>query len=354
MKPLKTENFQKFSIIIIGAGSIVNHAHLPAYRLAGFPVAGMYDVDFEKAKETADRFGISKVFGSFVELLNAISTETILDIAVPGDSIIEILNQLPDGATVLLQKPMGNNWAQAKEIARIVQQKNLLAGVNLQLRYAPFISKTRQLIEEGRIGQLCDIDIYINVFTPWHLWPFLRQVPFMELYYHSIHYIDLVRSFLGNPAGIWAQSLKHPAMEGPAQVRSNILMHYGDNIRVSIHTNHHHHFSPKFQEARIKLEGTQGAICITPGVLINYPAGIPDTFSYINMLDENPEWQTIPIEGSWFPHAFAGSMGQMILAKAGLIPAPDNSVADVLCTMACLEAATISSGTGMVNLPSVE
>jgi predicted dehydrogenase len=354
MKPLGTENRQEFSIIIIGAGGIVNHAHLPAYKVAGYLVGGIYDIDVAKAKETANRFGISKVFSSFVELLNAISTETILDIAVPGDSIIEILNQLPDGAAVLLQKPMGNNWAQAKEIARIVQQRNLLAGVNLQLRYAPFISKARQLIEEGRIGQLCDIDISINVFTPWHLWPFLGQVPFMELYYHSIHYIDLVRSFLGNPAGIWAQSLKHPAMDGQAQVRSNILMHYGENSRVSIHTNHNHHFSPKFQEARIKLEGTKGAICITPGVLINYPAGIPDAFSYISMLDENPEWQTIPIEGSWFPHAFAGSMGQIILAKAGQIPAPDNSVADALYTMACVEAASVSAETGFINLPPLE
>ncbi len=354
MKPEDNESLLDFSIIIIGAGGIVNHAHLPAYKLAGYPVAGIYDVEYNKAKETADRFGIPKVYESIAELLNDIGPGTIIDVAVPGDSIPGILNVLPVGSTVLLQKPMGNNWAQANEIARLVKQKEMLAGVNLQLRYAPYITKARQLINEGRIGELCDIDIYINVFTPWHLWPFLGKVPFMELYYHSIHYIDLVRSFLGNPTGIWAQSLKHPAMDSDAQVRSNILMHYGDKVRVSIHTNHHHYFSAKLQEARIKFEGTKGAICITPGLLINYPEGIADKFSYISMLDENPDWQTPDIEGSWFPHAFAGAMEQMILAKKGIISAPDNSVADVLYTMACVEAASQSAETGSVNLPPVE
>lgn len=352
MKQQEKDCPEDFSIIIIGAGGIVNHAHLPAYKHAGYPVAGIYDVDLARANETSERFGIPKVYRNFEELLKDIGPQTILDMAVPGDSIIGILDKLPHGATVLLQKPMGNNWQQANEIARIIRRKNMLAGVNFQLRYAPFITKARQLIAEGRIGSLCDIDIYINVFTPWHLWPFLGKIPFMELYYHSIHYIDLVRSFLGNPAGIWAQSLRHPAMDSSAHVRSNILMQYGDNCRVSIHTNHHHYFSPKLQDARIKLEGTKGAICITPGVLINYPEGIPDKFSSISMLDENPEWQSTPIEGSWFPHAFAGSMEQMILAKRGIIKTPDNNITDALLTMACVEAASRSAETGLTFLPS--
>ncbi len=32
-------------IFIIGAGGIVNDAHLPAYRIAGFEVAGIYDIN---------------------------------------------------------------------------------------------------------------------------------------------------------------------------------------------------------------------------------------------------------------------------------------------------------------------
>jgi len=49
------------SIYIIGAGGIVNDAHLPAYRLANFPVAGIFDIENNKAAQTADRFKVQKV-----------------------------------------------------------------------------------------------------------------------------------------------------------------------------------------------------------------------------------------------------------------------------------------------------
>ena len=45
-------------IVIFGAGSSVSDAHLPAYRKAGFPVAGLYDPDQDKAKRLAGEWGI--------------------------------------------------------------------------------------------------------------------------------------------------------------------------------------------------------------------------------------------------------------------------------------------------------
>ena len=46
---------EKKSIVIIGAGSIVNDAHLPAYKLAGFEVAGIFDLDQAKPRPKALR-----------------------------------------------------------------------------------------------------------------------------------------------------------------------------------------------------------------------------------------------------------------------------------------------------------
>jgi hypothetical protein len=59
------------------------------------------------------------------------------------------------------------------------------------------------------------------------------------------------------------------------------------------------------------------------------------------------------IDGGWFPHAFIGSMQQVLDAKAGIISQPDNSVTDCIHTMACVEAAYISSNSGGVALTQV-
>ena len=44
------------NIVIIGAGGIVSGSHLPAYKLASYPVVGIYDLNEERAKEVAKQF----------------------------------------------------------------------------------------------------------------------------------------------------------------------------------------------------------------------------------------------------------------------------------------------------------
>jgi hypothetical protein len=56
------------------------------------------------------------------------------------------------------------------------------------------------------------------------------------------------------------------------------------------------------------------------------------------------------IEGSWFPHGFIGSMAQLMLAAEGSIAKPDNSAEYCIYTMACVEAAYLSSEKGGVEL----
>jgi predicted dehydrogenase len=194
---------------------------------------------------------------------------------------------------------------------------------------------------------VCDVECNINVYTPWHLWDFLYALPRVEILYHSIHYIDLVRSFLGNPNSVYAKTTKHPRMKELASVRSNIIMDYGDMIRSNILVNHCHNFGPKHQYSNFKIEGTSGAINIRMGLNMNYPEGLPDIFEYV-VVEEGkaPEWKTLPVNGTWFPHAFIYSMEQVLLAADGKIPAPDNSVDDCIYTMACVEAAYVSSAKG--------
>jgi predicted dehydrogenase len=328
------------SIIIIGAGGIVQDAHLPAYKKAGYTVAGIYDKDIEKAKKVAADFGIPAVYPDLKQAVAAAGPATIFDIAVPASAIIPVLKKIPAGSAVLLQKPMGETLEQAKAILAICKEKKLPGGINFQLRYAPFILKARELINSGQIGTLCDIEININVLTPWQLWDFLFTLPRMEILYHSIHYLDLVRQLAGEPSSIFARTIKHPDMPQLASVKSMLYMDYGENMRASILTNHCHKFGPKHQHSYIRIEGTRGAIYIRLGLLMDYPKGVPDQFEYISLNDKGEgQWKSVTIIGSWFPDAFAGSMGEMMKALTDKKYKPDNNLADGLKTMQWVEKA---------------
>ena len=94
-------------IVIIGAGGIVEEAHLPAYQKAGWPIHGIHDVQREKAARVAAAFDITNVYASMGELIDRVPPDVVFDIAVPASKLAGILNQLPNGANVMMQKPMG-------------------------------------------------------------------------------------------------------------------------------------------------------------------------------------------------------------------------------------------------------
>jgi predicted dehydrogenase len=338
-------------VYIIGAGGIVKDAHLPAYQIAGFPVEGIFDIEYDKAASLALKYKIPMVFKSIGEMVANAKEGLIFDVAVPGNAIEGILMQLPERSAVMMQKPMGNDLEEAKKILQLTKDRKLLAGVNFQLRFAPFINTARRMIEQGQLGELCGIEVNINVYTPWHLWHFLYDLPRVEILYHSIHYIDLIRSFLGNPYSVYAKTVKHPLMGELASVKSNIIMDYGNLISANILTNHCHIYGSQHQHSFIKFEGTKGAIKIKLGLLMDYPTGVPDEFEYVILeRGKEPEWKKIAIAGGWFPHAFIGSMSQMMMAMEGTILHPANSVEDAIHTMACVEAAYRSDAEGGIKL----
>ena len=331
-------------IAIIGAGGIVRDAHLPAYRKAGFDVVGIYDLNEDSARLLAQEFEIPEVCCTIEELIGVgVESSAVFDLAVPASQIMPILPHLPDGSAVLIQKPMGENIEEAKEILSLCRQKKLIGAVNFQLRYAPFVNAARSIIDAGAIGEIYDIEVKLCSFTPWHMWDFLANIPRVEILYHSIHYLDLVRSFLGDPVRVMAKTVRHPSTT-VASTRSAILLDYGDELSATINTNHDHNFGPRHQQSFIKWEGTKGAIYAKMGLNLNYPKGVPDAFEYI-VRDgtEDPVWQSIVLQGSWFPDAFIGSMSSLMRFVEGSDDVLATSVEDAYKTMEAVEEAYKSS-----------
>ncbi len=338
-------------IISIGAGGIVNDAHLPAYRKAGFEVSGIFDLDRSKAQATARRFGIARVFDSLDAAITQAPEGAVFDIAVPADAILDIIPTLPDGAATLIQKPLGNDLAEARAIRELVHAKQLTAAMNFQMRYAPYVLAARSLIEQGVIGDVHDMEVRVKVDTPWQLWSFFETVPRVEILYHSIHYIDLIRSFLGEPRSLFAKTVSSPTTIQLASTRSNIALDYGNTIRANITTNHGHAYGLRHQESYVAWEGTEGAIKATMGLLLNYPKGKPDAFEYCRLeAGQEPTWQSLPLEGSWFPDAFIGSMASLMRYLEGGAATLPTAIDDAYRTMLLVEAAYRASDAGGVPI----
>jgi predicted dehydrogenase len=332
-------------IVIIGAGGIVNDAHLPAYRLAEFPVAGIFDIDRERAEAHAKKWGL-KVFSSLAEA--AAVEYAVFDLATPPAAHFDVLSALPEGSAALIQKPMGRDLDEASRILKLARERKLIAAVNFQLRFAPMMLALQDALERGLLGRLIDVEIHLNILTPWHLFPFLKGLPRIEIAVHSIHYFDFIRALLGNPTNVYARTMGHP-LSDMAQTRTSAILDFGKDVRCTLSINHDHDFGRKFQDSTFRFEGDQGVAVVKMGILLNYPEGEPDE---LWIAQKGGDWTQIPLQGGWFPHAFVGKMSNLQRFAAGEDPTLISSVEDAWHTMALVEACFISSAAPATPVPT--
>lgn len=326
-------------VVVFGAGGIVRDAHLPGYRKAGFTVSGLFDPDAERARDLAAAWSIPRVYRSIAEA--AAEPRAVFDLAIPPAAHPAVLDLLPAGATVLIQKPMGEDLDAATEILRTCRRKRLVAAVNFQLRFAPMMLALRDAIDRSLLGRIVDLEVHLNLLTPWDMFPFLRGLGRVELPLHSIHYLDLIRSLLGDPVGVHAHTLGHPR-SGTAQTRSSAILRFADpDLRCTLSVNHDHRWGRRLQDAAIRVEGTDGAARATLGLLLDYPRGEPDEL----LIASGPagEWQRVALAGTWFPDAFGARMASLQRFAAGEDATLPGAVEDAWRTMALVEAAFRSS-----------
>ena len=327
-------------IVIIGAGGIVSDAHLPAYKKAGFKVLGIFDPLKEKAEKCAKDFDIDKIYSSEEEALS--EKNVVFDIAVPPQVLLDIVKKIPDCSICQLQKPMGNSMKDAAEIKKVIKEKKIIACVNLQLKFSPMMIALRDAINKGMIGDITELEVSLSVKTPWHLWPFLESLENVEVPLHSIHYLDWIRSVLGNPKSVHCKSLKHPSVPKLADARSSIILEYDRDLRCCLSINHTHDtemHGMKHSHAYARVEGLKGAAYIKFGLLLNYPNGEPEE---IEISTDGVSWTKVNDVGTWFPDAFIGTMASLQRYASGedkeLLHSVDNAYETMAVVYACLES----------------
>ena len=139
---------------------------------------------------------------------------------------------------------------------------------------------------------------HLAIDTPWGLFAFLKGLPRVEIAVHSIHYLDLIRGFLGDPTGVHAKTIGHPSSD-MAQTRTTAILDYGDEVRCALSINHNHAFGRKHQAAEFRFDGTEGAAYVKLGVLLDYPRGEPDEL-WIRAKGET-DWIEVPLTAAGSP-----------------------------------------------------
>lgn len=337
-------------IAIVGAGAIVDLAHLPAYRKAGLEVVGIFDLDGARARQTADRHGIATVYGTLEELLDDGRVE-VVDIAVTASAQPDIVRRaIERGRHVLGQKPFAPDVQNAEVLADLADARGTVLAVNQQLRFEEGMAAAYRMVQLGWIGSMTAIAITVDIWTDWSMWPWMLNVPRLEVMNHSIHYHDLVRWFLGEPTVVFSAAGRTPGQTPIGETRSVTTCIYPSGAVSTVHANHENAWGDN--SATFRIDGSAGSIRGTLGVLYDYPRGRLGTLEVSSSRVPTEGWAAYPVTTHWIPDAFLGPMAS-VLDAAATGSTPRSSARDNIGTLRLVQAIYASMETGTARHPGL-
>ena len=325
----------KVPIAIVGAGEIVNLAHLPAYRAHGLNIVGITDVDLAKAQQVAERHGIPKVYQSQDEIARDPGV-AVVDIAIfPWLQHQVAVPLLDAGKHLLCQKPLSYDLAEATRLVEHAEQKKRLLAVNQQLRFSESVAAANAMVMQGWIGDPFEMTWDFHVYTPWEAWPWVAAQPRLDLNQFTIHFIDAIRMILGNPLYAYGTQAREPGQPEAGETRTISVLEFKGETRALLRSFHKNRTGDP--RAEFRIDGTQGSIRGTIGLMYDYPRGRADTLELSSRLLPTDGWLPYPVTTRWIPTAFIGPMASLLKAAAnGGLPATNGR--DNLATLKIVHA----------------
>ncbi len=181
---------------ILGAGNI---AGTMAYTLKHMEEkAELYAIasrNLQKAESFALKYGVSKAYGSYEELLRDPEVQLVY-IATPHSHHYEqAMECLKHGKHVLCEKAFTANASQAEEILKLAEDKGLLITEAIWTRYMPMRWKLEEIIHSGIIGEVTSLTAnlgYIINAVPRLISPELAGGALLDLGVYPINFASMV------------------------------------------------------------------------------------------------------------------------------------------------------------------
>lgn len=199
-----TDLVRPIRVAIIGAGNIAEAAHVPALHAQGgqTQVVAAVDVDFERARGFAARWGIPAAFDDVRRMIAQAAPDMAIVCTPPGAHRDAVVTCLDAGVWVWCEKPPTLSLAEYDQIAAHERDGGPYVSYVFQHRFGSAARALREHIRAGRLGNpligICHTlwyrsDAYYEV--PWRgRWDTEGGGPSMG---HGIHQMDLMLALLG-------------------------------------------------------------------------------------------------------------------------------------------------------------
>ncbi|MCL6449683.1 MAG: Gfo/Idh/MocA family oxidoreductase [Acetobacteraceae bacterium] len=189
-------------VLVVGCGAHMRTSLLPAMERSGLLPAAACDPQADRAQAVARAYGVP-AFGSLEEALGSVECDAAV-IAVSRELNGTLAREcLSRGLPVFVEKPPARTAAEAREIARLAEEKRLLAQTGFMKRFAPSYSRARRISSSPAFGGPLLLCLEASAGPYGSLESFLFD--------YGAHYLDLALHLCGPVEEVQARRPRVPA-----------------------------------------------------------------------------------------------------------------------------------------------
>ena len=332
-----------YRIGVLGSGFIISECHLVSYQKLGYNPVAIASRTKANAEKAAERFGIETVYDDYEALLDDASIE-VLDIAVPPQQqpgLIRAACERGTAKAILAQKPLALDLAEGRALVEACEAAGILLAVNQNMRHDPSVRAGKGLLESGQIGAPVFATIDMRGIPHWQPWQ--EEMGSASLKIMSIHHLDCMRFWFGEPERLFCSMRPDPRTTFPHEDGiCTYVLEYANGLRAviidDVWTGPAQEGCPGDVRIEWRVEGMNG-VAIGDIGWCKDPYTSPSSIRHASKGDD--DFKRPALEGSWFPDAFGGTMGDVFTALETGEPCA-LSARDNLGPLALIEAAQLS------------
>ncbi|QGJ71340.1 NADH-dependent dehydrogenase [Planctomycetales bacterium 10988] len=195
----------------IGAGYFSQYHYEAWSRIAEVDLVAVCDLDAEKAKRAAQRYGIPRHYHEVCEMLDREKPDFVDIITRPDSHLAFVREAAARGMAIICQKPLAPTTAEATVLVETAEAAGVRLMVHENFRFQPWHREIKRLLDQKILGEkLHSIQIQTRLGDGWQAdayqarQPYFREMPRFLIYETGVHFIDTLQYLFGPIDGVSA------------------------------------------------------------------------------------------------------------------------------------------------------
>jgi len=309
---------------VVGPGRIARSV-MPDFDYVehGRPVA-VASRSQDRAQAFADEFRLERAYGSYAELIADDQVDAIY-IATPHPQHHAVaMAAIAGGKALLVEKSFTATVAGAEEVVAAARRQGVFAMEAMWTRFQPAIVAARELIEDGAIGEVRQVQADLGVDQPFNpsdrlFDPAQGGGAMLDL---GVYVVSFAQYFLGTPDRVHVSGSLAPT---GVDAEAGLLLGYDDG-RAAALLSSIKHYTP----GAARIHGTAGWIDVQPR--FHHPRTI-----VLTRHGHDPETITRPPVGGGYAHELV-EVSEAVAAgrtESAIMPLDDTLAVQRILNEAC-------------------